>query len=425
MQNTLQTVPLLQGLRQEGSTFYTFSSATNDTILLFSTGNIKMQFSKFACIKLPNWENVAKQRVYRTPTDIESINDTSSVDDANTFFTKSYLQNYVENFTSYVDADRPDENYSNFTEAGFWKAMQSVSYDGTNESYRTLQLVQASTYLTPNNITRSKFTEAENLANSYEQIVQYVGDINLMNHTKSGGREYLEVYAHVPTGHGKLSNVPYKYNDSLIANSNIVPSTPGTDWVVGQESSYLNSNASEKTYAKAIYDSVNKQYSLETDKDFLQLDWESLESDQYLQNETDNGNFEFNAVLVYYDIWDGNNESTRQRNLYGVLVLDKFTTVSPTSKKINTFSKLQPNANQSGNAFGFRFNLMFAGNTNQITSEIAINDYSTISMELYMSALDKLQHVTDTYNNMYSTLLEMSAKVNRMEQTILTLSKTI
>ena len=93
MSNIFSTIPIFKGLRSEGSTFYTFSGATNDSVLLFATDNIRMNFSKFVCLRLPNWSNVAKQRLYKNPLELESVNDTNSIDDANTFFTKAYLQN--------------------------------------------------------------------------------------------------------------------------------------------------------------------------------------------------------------------------------------------------------------------------------------------------------------------------------------------
>lgn len=425
MSNIFSTVPLFKGLRQEGSTFYTFSGATNDSILLFSTDNVRMNFSKFVCLRLPEWSNVAKQRIYRDPLDIESMNDSSAVDDANTFFTKAYLQNYVENFSSIIDANRSDSTFSNFTEAAFWKSLLSVSNipSAVDDSYKTLQLIVDSTYQDLELVTREKYKERANAENEYEQIIQYVGDINMLNHTKSAGKEYLEVFAHIPTNAGKVKDVLWKKNMGLDTNLAQVPATSGTDWVSGQENNYLNAQASSKTYAKAIYDTADRKYNVNTEKDMLQIDWDDIESQNAMQNKYNQGSFEFNAVLVYYDIFDKSTMSTRKRNLYGILILDKFTSVSPTSTEISRFKKYQPNENQAGNGFGFRFNLMYSNSTNQLASEITINDYSTMSMELYMSALDRLQIITDQYAKLTEQMLKYSIEHQNMKQIILSLQQ--
>lgn len=424
MADILSTVPLLRGLRTEGTTFYTFSSAVNDTILLFSNNeNIRMNFSKFVCLRLPNWENVAKQRLYKNPLDLESINDTNAVDDANQFFVKAYLQNYVENFCSHIDANRQDLTFSQFAEAAFWKSLQSVSNDllAPSDDLLTLQLIVDSEYQDLNNITRQKWKERDEATNTYTDIIQYVGDVNMLNHVKSNGKEYLEVYGHIPTNAGKTEDVLFKLNDGLDSNLAQVPATTGTDWVNGQEDNYLNASASDKTYAKAVYDTTDKKYNVNTDRDFLQIDWEDIESDQASTDKWNKGNFEFNAVLLYYDIFDKTDDTTRKRNLYGILLLDHFEQAAPTVESINSYKKYQPNANQAGNGFGFRFNLMFSNSTNQLTSDITINDYSTISMELYMEALQRLQTINDQYSQLTTKMTTMSIEHAQMQQIILSL----
>jgi hypothetical protein len=417
----VSTVPILKPLRQEGSTFYTFSGAVNDSILLFSNSNVRFNFSKFVCIKLPNWENVAKQRLYRNPVDLESINDSSAGDDPNTFFTKAYLQNYIENFSNIMDAYRLDNTYANFTEAAFWKSLQNVSNvdNAVDDSYKTIQLISAATYQDSNLVTREKFKERADVDNEYESIIKFVGDINMLNHVKKNGKEYLEVYAHVPTGAGKITDVLLKYNDALKPTLGQVPETSGPEYIQGQEDSYNNADASEKTYTKAIYDTNDRKYNANTDKDFLQLDWDDIESNEAKETKHNNGSFDFNAVLVYYDVWDKTNPATKKRNLYGILVLDKMEQVAPTIHRIAPFKKYQPNENQAGNSFGFRFNLMFSNNTNQLTSEISINDYSTVSMELYMSALQRLQTISGEYDRLSDIIHLQSKKLLEMEQNLL------
>ena len=161
----------------------------------------------------------------------------------------------------------------------------------------------------------------------------------MLNHVQSEGKEYLEVYGHIPTGAGKMSDVLLKRNADLFPTLAQVPSTSGDLWIAGQQDNYENADASDKTYAKAIYDTVDRKYNLVTDKDQLQIDWDDIESDASRETKWNQGHFEFNAVLLYYDIFDVDNPSSRKRNLYGILVLDKFTSLSPTTEAVDRFKK--------------------------------------------------------------------------------------
>lgn len=418
MSTITSTVPILKELRDQGSTFYTFSGAVNDSILMFSSDTIKLNFSKFVCLQLPKWENVAKQRLYHDPAELESVNDSNAADDPSTFFVKAYLQNYIENFTSIVDANRPDETFSNFNEAAFWKALQAVSDSDSAvaDECKTLQLEVDSTYEDINLTTREKYKEIDNEENTYEQVIKYVGDVNMLNHVKSAGKEYLEVFAHIPTNVGKMSDVLLKMNMGLSADAAQVPTESGDLWIVGQEDAYTNAQSSLKTYAKAVYDTADRKYNVNTEKDFLQIDWDDIETSQDKWNQ---GSFDFNAILLYYDIWDTTAPESRKRNLWGVLFVNDFEQSSPLVWAMPNFAKYQPDANQAGNSYGFRFNLMYSNSTNQLTSEITINDYSTVSMELYMEALQRLQTVSDSFDTMQQTILSQNAKINQMQQELM------
>lgn len=429
MSNVVSTIPLLKPLRVEGGTFYSFSSAMNDAILLFSTNNINMNFSKFACLKLPDWQNTTTQRLYRAGTDIASANDTPGTDDANTFFPKAYMQNYIENFLSYVDANRNDQDYSNFAEAAFWKAMQSVADSdfnlATNED-NTIQLTEDTTYIDELGQTRQKYKELAAGA-SYEPIIKFVGDINMINHKKSEGKEYLEVFAHIANSQGRIDGTLLKPNDWLTNQVSVsqVPTSAGPDYIAGRETEYNTAPGTDKTYAKAIYDTIGKQYNVSSDKDFLSIDWEDIESPAALASKHGQGNFDFNAILLYYDVATVNDDSTRRRNLYGILVLDKMTSVTATTERVLAQTKYQPNSNQAGNAFGFLFNLMFSNNTNQITSTVTINDTAVVAMELYMKALEKMQVTMDIYERLEKIIIAQEAKINTLSSTILGLSNRI
>lgn len=407
--------PIFKGLRGEGGTFYTFQPAMKDMTLMFSNDtNIKMNFSKFVCVKLPEWGNIDKQSLYIDPNKLESLNDNSTLDNANEFFVKRYLQNYTENLNTHFDTNRIDDNFANTSELALIKSLTSL----TDNTTPPLQLGEYSTYLTEDNISNTIFRELED-SPQYNQFIQFIGDINLMNHVQKDGQEYLEMYAHIPTSSGKTIDTQFIKNNSIKPTLGQIPLV-GTEWIAGQETVFTNAPTSDKSYAKSVYDTVNLKYDVNAESDLLKIDWNDLENPES-KYKFDNGNFEFNAILVYYDIFDVSDESTVERNLYGILILDSFKSNSPTTQEIPTFKKYQPNENQSGNSFGFRFNMMFSNSTNTAVSSCTINDYSTISMELYMEAMEELKKVAISYSEIQKIYFNLANNFSTIEQTILQL----
>ena len=89
--------------------------------------------------------------------------------------------------------------------------------------------------------------------------------------------------------------------------------------------------------------------------------------------------FEFNAVLVYYDMVDLSDSTKTTTNLYGLLLLDNIT---PTTDGgyIQRYPKYKPNlvTGQNGNSYGFKINLRFDASPGSAGIDTIINDYNTI-----------------------------------------------
>lgn len=405
--------PIFNKLRVQGGTFYTFQPATKDLTLTFSNDdNIKFNFSKFVCIKLPYWAQVTKQSMYINPNFIESIVDNSAMSDANTFFVKTYLQNYAENLNTILDNYRVDDNFANTAEMSFFKALSSKFHN----AQPPFEVVQHSTYLDSNNVTRNVFKEKAASA-EYEPIIQYIGDINMINHVTSEGNEYVEVYGHIPTEAGKINNLKFIENLQIHETLAQVPANSGEQWIQGQKTAYETKLGS---YAKAVYDTATNKYDVSTDYNKLTIHWDDIEKHDTDVTQ-DNGNFEFNAILVYYDIFDKTNQTTASRNLYGILILNPFDLSSPNNLHIPTFKKYQPNEHQSGNSYGFRFNLMFSNSSNIVTTAEVVNSYSTYSMELYMHALERLKSISLQSETALLTANEIYRKYNNLHSLILSI----
>jgi hypothetical protein len=127
-------------------------------------------------------------------------------------------------------------------------------------------------------------------------------------------------------------------------------------------------------------------------------------------------NFQFNVVLLYYDIYDPSNTSTKATNLYGVLLTDNIVD-TPTGGFINRFQKYKPNdlTKENGNSYGLKVNLKFdpsvvAGGVSNI-----INDYNTFSMGLFSDTLALMQDAVNGFEDNRNALEELQLQVDSLE----------
>jgi len=103
------------------------------------------------------------------------------------------------------------------------------------------------------------------------------------------------------------------------------------------------------------------------------------------------GNFKFNVVLVYYDLYSQSNPGNRATNLYGVLLLDNFKDGS-----IREYIKYKPNAitGLNGNSYSLKLNIKYNTSLDNVGVENSINDFSTFSMDLFFDTTSVLENAT-------------------------------
>lgn len=122
-------------------------------------------------------------------------------------------------------------------------------------------------------------------------------------------------------------------------------------------------------------------------------------------------NFEFNAVAIYYELFDPLNPSDAVNNLFGILFLDNVDPISGGGGSIPRLEKWKPNpiTGDNGNAYSLKVNLKFDVTAEDVSSEITINDYNTFSLDLYVDALNELKETTRIFR-------ENSAKLSEIEE---------
>jgi hypothetical protein len=503
--------PFIRPIAVQGGTFYTFSSSAEDLSLTFNNSLKKFTFSKYALLKLPE---------FGTPTYGENTFqfnaiDTTFLDAAAGDFILTNpnnlspspeisFQNYCLNLESTIISD-PNYNQDlkrNVSERVFWKWVKElggVRYRTANTNevvaslnqtlittkdgypYSDKRWVEEDTLLTGNGTPNSR----------YERIVQYIGDIDVVNSVQNSENAYSEVYIHVPTGDGGTPYVLFK----TIADENyypdrtwthLPPDPTDTEYLQGRDSasglygpnglpklaifdqdvlgepgvsgtsatgSFTNNWYSPRDEANSYFSDPtffdNSNYEIEkyvaasgpggysvtykrNNLDGVQIDFDPA-SYRAIQNyvgistiEEWNGtpittSFEFNAVLVYYDVYDPNNPTDSETNLYGILFLNDPEPVSLNAGKLPSFKKFKPDliTKLNGNSYGFKINLKFDTDVESTGVEQAINDYSSFSLSIFMDAATVLQDAAKNLNDRTLQIAGMQNDINNLKDLII------
>jgi hypothetical protein len=139
-----------------------------------------------------------------------------------------------------------------------------------------------------------------------------------------------------------------------------------------------------------------------------------------------NRDFEFNAILIYYDTYDPNNLDSNglpvdfRTNLYGVLFLDRIQQ-SGLEFQIPTILKFKqdPLNKVNGNAFSFKMNLKLDSSIEDALVERSINDYSTFSLELFTDVLTEFKQLQQRYNDKLLELDQLRQDVENLKGLLL------
>lgn len=131
--------------------------------------------------------------------------------------------------------------------------------------------------------------------------------------------------------------------------------------------------------------------------------------------------FEFNAVLVYYDVYDPNNLSDSETNLYGILFLNDPEPVSTNAAKFPSFQKFKPDpiTKLNGNSYGFKINLKFDTDVESTGVEQAINDYSSFSLSIFMDAVTVLQDAAKNLNDRTLEIISIKDDVQALKDLVI------
>ncbi len=504
----MATTPFIRPLQSQGGTFYSFSSSAEDLSFTFNNSINKFKFSKFALLNIPpinNGDPLGNSLKLIAPDSAfldASLNSNQIITgNANIDFSQSF-QSYCLNLESTIlsSSDYNSDIKQTVAERVFFKWLKEIG----GIRYQQASSTQVSPLLNQNNVTTTnglpinqiRWTEGDPTGGTgsfgltgaiYNRVVQYIGNLDIVNSVKNNNNTYSEVYVYVPTKDGNTPTVLFKNNldvnylqDYAWTNN---PADPlNDDYLQGRAYDELNPSgltnlaifddavigaptavftetaggttgvgnwyaprATANTYFsdEIFYDptaliltktnSATSQTYVRTKLDSVGIDFDP---DSYQQIVSDPAistieefnstsaaeDFDFNCVLIYYDVYDPANPADSATNLYGVLFLDDVQLAGASIYSIPVLKKYKPNivTKLNGNSYGFKINLKFDVDIDQTGVEQAINDYSPFSLSMFMDSMNVLQDASSTLNNTASIYAGLDQRVSSLENLTLT-----
>lgn len=403
---------------------YAFSSAARDLTRAYYNPDINFEYSKFALLDIP---------VVATPSSGENYIQFENLfegggspasqyipnADANVSFAET-LQNYALNFENFIlsDDDFDSSIYSSDAEKVFFKWLHHIgAFEVKNAN--TQQAVSGYSRVVENEDTTDT-------GNNYNRVVKYLGNIDVSNDKNYQGNTYNEIFVNVPSSVGYTPEVLFKSSNYNTTATAYLPNSE-INGRAGQTHPDINITLG------SLADNVDGTIDLNPINLYnYGIEWNSslyakIATDPNLNNFLDyskrGGDFRFNAILVYYDLYSKSNIVNRSTNLYGIIILDNFKDdPTTTGWYIPELTKYKPNdiTGLNGNAFALKLNVKFNSSLDNVGVESNINDYSTFSMDIFLdttTALENAARLMVQANARYASIVDRLATVEDLLMT--------
>jgi len=403
---------------------FAFSSAARDLTRAYYNPDINFEYSKFALLDIPlvatpsNGENYINfANLYEGGASPATSYTPNS--DANVNFAET-LQNYALNLENFIlnDDDFDEAIYASDAEKIFFKWLHHLGAFEV-KSANTQQAVSGYSRLIENEDTT-------NSGNNYSRVVKYLGNIDVSNDKNYKGNTYNEIFVNVPSYVGYTPDILFKSsNYNTTATSYLPLSDINGRANQTHPDSFLTMGSLSDNGTGTINISTATQYH-------YGIDWNSsiyskIVTDPKLNNFLDyskqGGDFKFNAILVYYDVYSKSNVANKSTNLYGVILLDNFKNdPNTTGSIIPQLTKYKPNdvTGLNGNAFALKLNVKFNSSLDNVGVESNINDYSTFSMDIFLNTTTALENAAKLMieaNTRYSAIVDRLVSVESILMT--------
>ena len=277
-----------------------------------------------------------------------------------------YTEVYV--YVPIDSADTPDPLFKTVSDTNYFPGMAIRSDDIANQEY--IEGRTSADDPTPLGLDAHAFYDMDTAASFYDYTMDAVGDDYWFeNFAPNGPNAYFTEAA---------------FNDA--SNNLILREDP-------------NSLLPDVTYKRSRLDGI--QLDLEANNHPGVASNSAVDGFTQLNRLSSTESFDFNAVLIYYDVYDASDPDTvLATNLYGVLFLGDLE-VSAGNSRITPFTKITSNTvNQTvGNSFAVKLGIKFDASADNVfvETETDIDPNSPFVMDLFMQSTQELNSLMETH----------------------------
>ena len=402
-----------------------------------------------------NFLNIEGHYVNGLNTQLTEPNAQNKLDLSESF--QNYVMNFEANLTSQIGYNRA--NLRTVSERIFFKWLKETG---------ALRFQNADNTKKIPSLTENRFLEESDLANTYKRVVEYIGHVEMQgSNVKQNENQFNEVYINVPSQNGNTPTVLFKsiadenYNEDTViqCNGEFIkgrtvednPTSAGltveaiydidvnagnltyvvngvshpTSWY-GSKATATNSYITDPVFNDATTDTISRgtgntavvfkrsrldgisiDFDIENYKEVV--DYNANNTDQIstftqFNSISNTQNFNFNVLLLYYDVYDANDVNIKSTNLFGVLFLEDIAPVVDTISQITPLEKIKQSnfLGNTGNGYGLKLNFKFDVSTNTVDKkiEVSVNDYNTLSMSMFLDAINNIQLLSRNYEDL-------------------------
>lgn len=427
--------PLLNPIRENGGTLYTFPSAQRDLVRVFTNDSYSFKFSHFACLNLKNFtieSNNDKKYTHLCKSEDGQYGfpDYTAVTKTGNVVLAEHIQNYVFNFeTLILNGGGDDDDYDNSVirtpaERIFFNWLQKTGGIEFEYANRESNLYYEKCYdrSSGDGLSYDPIDQEKHSNYVKNRVVTYIGNIDVMNSAEIFGDAFGEVYIHIPSTVGASYEV--RFASVLDKNYNGGSFSTPSEKIIGYPENTDDTTSDTTSYGlqtNAIYDIESPTNTYTGDigyiidfRDSFYVNETIGYSDIMGMNEISPDDFEFNCILVYYDLTNNTTGETAT-NLYGVLFIDGVKD-NTNFNYIQTYPKHKTTNLQNGNSYGFKIELKVdAFPTTNVTNDTTKNEELLDTLQEYIDDMTKLQQTIDIFNRQQVEISRLQTRVNELE----------
>jgi len=429
--------------RTQGGTFYTFGSAMEDIGLNINESFNRVELSHYVLLNIPKFcskigdvpsqhrSELANSLVLNTNL---SYNDTTSYQHQGDYIFAESFQDFCLNMETVI-RNYDDYNYAankTVSERAFWKWLFSKVYDGSGFN-KAFTEDKGYFYETDNNIVKgfgsisagSQRTDDSGIYNeTFVQIPSSFGQMKVLFKQSIDENYQYKTYYGTTDKHIVVEGTSYQLIENInedelsgnvITSTGISPIASGDGINESDRKTYYDVNVNN------VFDNLEVVLDIDKIRQYYGPGYETLTYDDIatgVVNPEMNGDYSFNAVLVYYSIYNSDKTKRLATNAYGIYILDT-SIEEKTDSKIFYFPSLEKRkttADKNGSSYSFRINIK---PTTAYSGDIHVSDNSTEAFSMSEDFNDVIRNLTAAINVLGSntkTLAKISQDNKEIKQ---------